>query len=176
MPSSTKSPGTLANDAAVGSVAWTDAGNAEASDNAYAGTGSGVNPSASSQYLKATNFGFAIPSGATILGIEVSVERKADSAGIISDLKARLVKGGTVQATDKAAAGTWGNSDATVTYGGSTDKWSGTWTAADINDADFGFVLQVQGTGSSTTPRVDHIQIAVTYRSGKANWKKRGFL
>jgi len=68
------SPGTLADDAAVGAVAWTNPGNAASSDNAYAVfSTSGVQQS---HYLKATNFGFSIPAGATIDGVAVSIERK----------------------------------------------------------------------------------------------------
>lgn len=57
----TKSPGTLADDAAVGTVAWSNPSNAASSNDSYA-TASGAG--GTTHYLKATNFGFAIPAGA----------------------------------------------------------------------------------------------------------------
>jgi len=37
----------------------------------------------------------------------------------------------------------WSTSaDGTVTYGGNTDLWGSTWSATDLNDSDFGLVLQ----------------------------------
>lgn len=49
-------PGTNANDAGTGTVAWGTTANIAASDNAHATVTTGT-----SQYLEATNFGFAIP-------------------------------------------------------------------------------------------------------------------
>lgn len=65
------SPGTIANDAGIGSISWSNTGNAASSNGAYASAAAGT-----TQYLEASNFGFAIPGGATIEGIEVTVERK----------------------------------------------------------------------------------------------------
>src|SRR3989344_7524296 len=71
--------GTGANDATVGTEAWetpeeiTVAGGGD--DGAYADTGV-MAKSEVSNYLKATNFGFAIPDGSTILGITVEIDRK----------------------------------------------------------------------------------------------------
>ena len=57
------SPGTMANDNAVGTVAWVNPDNAKISNNAYATVNSAQS---TSYYLKATNFGFSIPTGAPI--------------------------------------------------------------------------------------------------------------
>ena len=65
-------PGTITN-VAYGTQAWANPSNAGSSNDSYATrTLSGV-----SDYLRATNFGFAIPSGATIDGILVEVEKRA---------------------------------------------------------------------------------------------------
>jgi hypothetical protein len=74
---SATSPGTMVDDATVGTVAWTNPTNAGASDNSYATIGtSGRCGVFTGHYLKATNFGFSIPVGATITGILVEIERK----------------------------------------------------------------------------------------------------
>ena len=67
------SPGTVVDSDATGTVAWTNPMNATTSDNVYATISC---PTGISHYLKATNFGFSIPTGATINGIVVEIERK----------------------------------------------------------------------------------------------------
>lgn len=140
------SPGTMADDATVGTVAWTNPNNAMASDNVYAtcalnGT-TGV-----SHYLKATNFGFAIPAGATINGILAEFEKKKSGANANGyDVTVKIVKAdGTFGTTNKADTVTaWSSTDTYVSVpvsGASTDLWGETWTPADINDVDFGVAL-----------------------------------
>ena len=83
------SPTTLANDNSIGVVAWTNPSNAGASDNSYAtAIPSGTQ---TTYYLKTTNFGFGIPSGATVSGIEASVERKADAVSDGNDSYTELL-------------------------------------------------------------------------------------
>lgn len=62
----------------VGTKTWTNLGNVHTSNNQYTSIagGSGLNSGEISQNIKMTGFGFAIPVGATIQGISVSVERK----------------------------------------------------------------------------------------------------
>mgnify|MGYP003557001264 FL=1 len=93
-------PGTLVSDSTIGAVAWSNPGNASASDGSWATAviGAAVTPS---EYLKVTNFGFSIPSGATIDGIAVSVERSATQSNRVADNAVRIVKGGTIGSTDK---------------------------------------------------------------------------
>lgn len=66
------SPGTMADDSTVGTVTWVNPDNAKASDDVRAIMYYG----GSSHYLKATNFGFSIPAGATINGIVVEIEKR----------------------------------------------------------------------------------------------------
>jgi hypothetical protein len=164
--SSMLSPNTVAEDAAVGTLAWTTPSNAAASDNAYAT----ANPTGAGQvtrYLKATNFGFAVPANATILGIVVEIERKELDAGVnAADSEVKLVKAdGTIGTTNKAAAPEWPLADAYATYGDTDDLWGETLTPTDVNDADFGVVLSVTATHTSASPEVsvDHIRITIWY-------------
>lgn len=157
------SPGTMADDATVGTVAWTNPNNAKVSDNVYATAA--VAFLSVSHYLKATNFGFSIPVGATINGILVEVERKGfDDIDFVRDNAIKIVKGGTIGATDKSSLDNWPVSDAYKSYGSSSDLWGETWTPAQINASDFGFVVSVKDvSGESPGASVDHIRITVYY-------------
>lgn len=57
------------------------------------------------------------------------------------DWKVRIIKGGTVGATDKSSPDNWPETDAYTTYGSSTDLWGETWTSTDINATNFGFAI-----------------------------------
>lgn len=151
------SPTSVVSDGSFGTSAWTLPGNASASDDAYTVAAPGGLPT---QYLKATNFGFTIPGPAQILGIEVFVERRS-GLGLVSDERARIVKGGVIGTAERALPGTWPTSDATATYGNPSDLWGETWTPADINSSGFGFALSVDD--GVDVAAVDHISISVTF-------------
>ena len=155
-------PGTIVSDATVGAVAWSNPSNAGASDNSYATAviGAAVTPS---EYLLCTNFGFSIPSGATIDGITVTVEHSASQTNRVNDSAVRIVKGGTIGSTDKASATFWGTSDASVDYGSTSDLWGETWAYSDINASNFGVVISASSTGTGTrTARIDLVTITIT--------------
>lgn len=155
-----RSPGTIVNDNSYGTEAWSNPSNAAASDNSYAivtivGVGA-----VSSNYLKATNFGFSVPSGATILGITVTKEGYFSGSGG-GNSNARLVKGGTPSGDVKINGF---GAESVITVGGSTDLWGLTLTPADINDSNFGVVLYTDMfAGSNCSIGIDHITITVTY-------------
>jgi hypothetical protein len=142
-----------------GDGTWADATNATSSNNTYASFT--ADNTRNSNYLFATNFGFAIPSTATILGVAVQIERyNAFSTG--ADAYVYLVKDGEVAGNNKAKSGDWSGVEADFTYGGSDDLWGLNLDPGDINATNFGVALSVQ-TGLDPIMRVDHIRIAVTY-------------
>ena len=161
------SPGTLADSDGTGTVVWSNSSNAGASDDAYA---QAALLTSTSRYLLATNFGFSIPAGATIDGILVEIEKNAGLLDTITDDRVRLVKGGTVQSTDKASGTNWPTSDAYSSYGGAADLWSGTWESTDINASNFGVALSATGLGTAS---VDHMRITITYTEAAATTFKR---
>ncbi len=149
----TTSPGTMADDATVGTVAWNNPDYAKASDNAYAAWGNSSGATRYSHYLKATNFGFSIPSGATINGILVEIERVASENGsnYVKETEVKIVKAdGTIGTTNKADTVTkWQTTtDAYYSYGGASDLWNETWDSTKINDVDFGVVLATLSYGA----------------------------
>lgn len=166
------SAGTGADDSSYGNIAWSNPGNITSSDNAYASAAIATIPGHQpSHYLKATNFGFSIPGGSTILGILVEIEKNGnDGAGTYAvDDRMRLVKAGVIGSTDKADTATaWPTADAYASYGGSADLWGDSWSASDINDANFGCVISAKmGVGLSMTAEVDHVRITITYSGGE---------
>ncbi len=162
------SPGTIADDASVGTEVWSNPDNAKVSDNVYAST---------------------------------------PGAGYLYDSAVKIVKSdGSIGLTNKASVIAWTDTLGYFSYGGASDLWGETWSPSDINDADFGVVLQTKvsddgdhwsyshylkatnfgfaipdgaiidgitvevqryyyssGGGGTTFLRVDHIRITITY-------------
>lgn len=114
-------------------------------------------------YLKASNFGFALPSTATVSGVQVDVEKKAGTASNVTDTVVKLVKGGTVSGSDKSSASAWGTSDAYTSYGGASDLWGVALAYSDINASTFGFVISCSAASVPETAYIDHIRITVYY-------------
>ncbi len=158
------SPGTMTDDDAVGNTTWSNVDNAKVSDDSRSTWTGGAG--STTHYLKATNFGFSIPGGATINGIKVEIERgKVSGTKEASDLEVKIVKSdGSIGDEDKWKELNWAG-EAYFTYGGATDLWSESWEASDINDEDFGVVVQAYctGGGGAGTWGVDHIRITVYY-------------
>ena len=162
------SPGTVASDNATGTIAWVNPTNATSSDNVYAVATNSGGSNSPSHYLKATNFGFSIPAGATIDGILVEIEKKSQSA-FCKDINVLIIKSDGSLGTENKAdiINNWSTSDTYKSYGSSSDLWSETWTLADINDADFGVVISANIIGF-TTSSIDHIRITITYTEAVA--------
>ncbi|MCP3698306.1 MAG: hypothetical protein GY920_07110 [Aliivibrio sp.] len=176
MASVTRSCGTGASvSTGFGATVWDNPGNITASDDSYSTATFNADMGGTGfDYLKATNFGFSIDSGATITGIEVIIERK-DAGGSITDSEIKILNGdgsAGVGSSNKSGGAAWPTSDASTTFGGSSDTWSETWTPAKINSSDFGVYIRCTsgaGFGESDTASVDHVQITVHYSAGATN-------
>ncbi len=151
-------PGTAEDNSGTGTSTWNFPNEIKVTDKTFANT---VPELGESHYLKATNFGFAVPETATVAGIVVIIWREAVLG--ISDSKLKLVKAGTIQ-TPNAAVGTkWPEAYGAGVYGGPENLWEGTWTPSQINNSGFGCVLSVTSAQKSAVARVDSIGIAVYY-------------
>jgi hypothetical protein len=159
-------PSTVTTVAIPGSSAtWANAGNASLSDDTYTGTGDITGGAGSyTNYLVATNFGFAIPGGAIITGIEVTVER-SDASGLTSDYRVRIVKGGVISTTDMSSGTAYPGTDSYNIYGSPSDSWGETWTDADINATDFGVAIAAQrnAAGGTSAAVIDQVLVTVYY-------------
>lgn len=153
--------GTGENDASYGSNDWVNPGNITAEDasvSTFLAFGADT-----SNYLKATNFGFSIPSGATIDGILVEI-LITDNGGTGLDDRVRIVKGGTISTTDLSTGAGIPNAEAYVSYGGATNLWGESWTDSDINASNFG-VVYAAVTTEFTSVQVNTIRVTVYYTS-----------
>ncbi len=164
-PRSATASGDCVEDASAGTAVWTSPGNAFSDNSTYAAVSV---DGTSSRYIKCTNYGFSIPTGVTIAGIVVTLERRSDSTGNggSSDAAVRIVKGGTIGATDKSTATTYTTSDVKEDHGSSSDLWGETLTASDVNASNFGAAIRVQkasAAGAAHNISVDVVQITVHY-------------
>lgn len=183
-----KSCGTCANDSSSGSLTWhvydTDGeavdsltGTEVSSDNgSTASTGNAAgfqhSNSATTQWLKCTNFGFStsdIPDGSTIDGIEVEF-LKARTGGIaFTSTDVKFVLGGTVSGNDISSQTDWSTSETADTFGGATEKGGLTIDDSDVRSSSFGAALQVVcgtsrvGGGAADAGFVDQVRIRVYY-------------
>lgn len=121
-------------------------------------------------YLQVSNLGLVVSPHKVVTGIQVSVTRKAQVAAAIKDNLAKLIKAdGTFGATNKADTGTsWLLTDFTKSYGGEGDTWGETITGADLNDTDFGFIIQVKNSslGANSTASVELITMTIWFTDG----------
>jgi hypothetical protein len=158
------SGGTFADDATVGTIAWGTPANAAAAEGTN--TTNAVAAAGVSHYLLATNFGFAIPSTATVQGIEIEVRKSEDAdTNNITDNTVRIIKGAAIGATDRSNATEWPVALAYTIYGGPNDMWGETFTPAQINASNFGFAISAKATGgvAGGIANIDHIRIRVYY-------------
>lgn len=167
MASQTLSPGTMADDATVGTVAWANPDNAKTSDNTYTVANC---TTLSSHRLNATNFGFSIPTGATINGILVEYEASRTKTGGTGSYfqRNRIIKNGTVGVTSPTPSGGINDTEQYYSSGSSSYLWGLTWTAEDVNSPDFGFSVWIDGSGDAPTYTffIDHIRVTVYYTGG----------
>ena len=157
----------------TGSVAWSNPGNALTDNNSYA-TVTLTSGNTSSNYLHVTNYGFNIPTSATINGIQVAIGRFEDATGSgndVRDVTVQLLKAGSRVGSSLPGGSDWPTIEAQATYGNASNLWGTTWTPADINDNNFGLDLAVNTSNVQRTAYVDYIEITVTYTiTGSVNW------
>lgn len=157
------SPGTGADSSEVGTLAWSNPSRVTAADGSEASVS--FAGSDTSHYLKAADFGFSIPSGATIDGIIVEWKRRASPTNV-SDSSVRLVVGGTVSGDDQSIGDFWPLAADYTSFGGVADTWGLSLSTADVNGSTFGAVLSGACGGDPADGFVDHCRITVYYTGG----------
>ena len=166
-----KGPGTMEDSNAVGTLTWSNVNNAKTLDGTYAQVETSGVFEVQSHYLKATNFGFAIPEGATIKGVKVAIARKGQFEGYIREKVVKLVNEGTVEGENKALtgeAGMWSTSLVQMEYGGSESLWGlSSPTPTKFNKSNFGVVLSIaDALASKAIAYVDWIGLTIYYTEG----------
>ena len=162
--SNARSGSVFVNNTSIGQVAWTQLADAGASDDSRARAA--LQTGQVTNYLKATDFGFAVPANAVIGGVVVEVEHSAKNLTTsIKDKSIKLVKGGAIVGQERVLSPNFlSTSDTLKNYGSSTDMWGVTLTPDEINMANFGVVLAYQAVQADTA-RVDNIRITIHYSS-----------
>lgn len=167
----------------VGFGNWSNPTNAYTDNGSYATASQG-----GADFQEYSGFGFAIPSGATIVGFEVRMDaactQETGESG--TQIFARLMKDATAADVgafvDNAAWGSIGSSRSfpsqpsvlagshtLYTQGGASDSWgtaASLVTAADVNDSKFGLYVSGNRSSSPTTTNysIDYIEMRVFYR------------
>jgi hypothetical protein len=171
----TKEGTTYVNDVSVGNVAFLNPANAALPDGnrAVATATLTLLGSFETNYLKVTNFGFALPTEAIITGVSVRVRKRATSVlSLLSDVKdsrVQLVVGGAVTSQNRATGTLWPNSDAEETYNFTLGSSGTPIDVTDVNSPDFGIAFSALYTGVAGAverAEVNHIQMTVTYTMG----------
>jgi hypothetical protein len=142
---------------------WTDSGvsnpqNVRYSDNQYAEFDNG------NDYENCGGFGFAIPTGATINGIEVSIEGYRNSASTPRTFNIGLSwNNGSSWSSSKDSIDL-STTEHTVTVGSASDKWgSHLWLPSDFNDGSFLVQIDANLATSGSYFRIDQLQVKVYY-------------
>lgn len=156
-------------------TSWTNHANVYTSNNSYASItvpGSSANKSYGFQI---TGFGFSIPAGSRIDGVEANVEGYRPSTDNYSLIASIQKNGFGIQNSSCSypiySATGWDASELVRTFGGPTDlSWgvaSGMvgypLTAAQVNMSDFGLALWVSPIPNAGTFNIDHVQMRVYY-------------
>lgn len=156
MASATASP------SSASGTGWTSPTNVAAADGSYASVS--LAPAALSNPLVITGYSFAIPVGATILGVTVSPKGRFNTGDGAQLTQIQLVVGGSATGDQKGPQALTGT-NTSYDIGGSADLWGLTPTVAQVNASDFGVQLRGQEIGgeNSVNVDVDHVPITITY-------------
>lgn len=135
-----------------------------------AGLGTGSGTSTGEIIIRyGTSIAAAIPAGAVIVGIKVTISRANSSAsGTIRDQTVTLVgiTGPTpVNKADLVSVWPLSSAYANAVYGGIADTWGSQLKTEDVRSADFGIKIAAQQTPATTVcvATIDAVTVEVTY-------------
>jgi hypothetical protein len=109
------------------------------------------------------DYGFSIPSGATIQGIEVRLDWWLDDAGGTNWIGVELSWDGGTSWTSTQVDTSKPTSETTITLGGTGDTWGRTWSPGDFSDANFRVRVSCYSDDTSRDFYLDWLRVRVTY-------------
>jgi carboxypeptidase T len=109
------------------------------------------------------NYGFSIPSGATITGIEVRLDGRADSTSGAPKFCLQMSWNGGASWTTAKSTSTLTTSEATYLLGGAADTWGRTWASGDFNNTNFRVRITDVASSTSRDFSLDWIAVQVSY-------------
>ena len=110
------------------------------------------------------NFGFGIPAGAVIDGIEAEIEgrhQNGSESGVTIELS---WDGGATYTASGYGYITSDTSDVVRTFGGAADGWGRAWADTELSDANFRLRVEKQGQ-DNRFHNIDHLKVKVHYTS-----------
>ena len=141
---------------------WSDAINAYTSDDGYAWD---VGDGTSQDYY---NFTFGVPAGATINGIEISVEGYAATAGT-AEIEVELSYDGGANYTSAATRQTWtATTESSKTFGGAASLFGRAWSDGEFSNANFR--ARITEILTDNVFALDHIKVKVYYTEAPATY------
>ncbi|HJR78879.1 MAG TPA: M14 family metallopeptidase [Anaerolineales bacterium] len=147
----------------------TNPSNAFANDGVFAvDTNSGTNNNTSCTSNRKDrhtfyNYGLSIPSGATITGIEVRLDGRADSTSGSPRFCVQVSWNGGASWTTAKSTSTLTTSEATHLLGGAADTWGRTWASGDFTNANFRVRITDVASSTSRDFSLDWIGVQVSY-------------
>jgi hypothetical protein len=148
-----------------------------------------ISPADQTNYLVCKNLDSNVPTGATIEGITIYVDRynsfTGDGTVTINDDAIYLTKNGTdTVGNNKSTGGTWPSTDTDtyISYGGVSDLWGTSWTASEINDDNFGVMIGPNIAYDSATGengsdiKIDHVYVEITYIDNASSKRRAVFV
>ena len=110
------------------------------------------------------NYGFTIPDGQTIDGIEVRLDAWIDGGSATTRYMCVELSwdGGTTWTAAKTTA-TLTTSETTYVLGSATDTWGRTWGSADFSDANFRLRITNVAPNNTRDFRLDWVPVQATY-------------
>ncbi len=174
------------NDAGVGDTAWNNPERIMADDDSHA-NGNNAAKNAQMNYLVASDFGFAIPSTATIQGIEARFQAKdgRNANGTFIQVATRthalIGKDSTTLSLDlETGSGAVTATPTDFDYGGPTELWGLSWTAAEINAPTFRALISMNASSYLSLvagqPQVDAVWMKVYYSLNASGQNRFYFL
>jgi hypothetical protein len=108
-------------------------------------------------------FGFNVPSTATINGLIIEIEKKAESNNTIMDSVVQLFYGSSM-GSNLALTEKWHKPKAYSIYGDTTSLWGASLTPAIVNDPNFGIhIIPLNTSPNFRYGYIDHVRATVFY-------------
>ncbi len=148
----------------------TSAANALADDGLFAvdtNSGTGTQTTCTSTTKDRHDFrdyGFALPGTATVSGIEVRLDARADSTAGAPRLCVALSWNGGASWTAAKVTGTINTFEGAYIVGGAGDTWGRTWTSAELANANFRVRVTNVASNTSRDFSLDHVGTQVRYQ------------
>jgi hypothetical protein len=108
-----------------------------------------------------SNFGFSIPAGSSIQGIEVKLNSRVDSTSGTPRFCVQLSWNGGASWTTALTSGTLSTAETMYIVGGVTNTWGRTWTNTDFDNANFRVRLVMVASNNSRDFSLDWVGVQV---------------